>query len=54
MCDELDARVRLWFGQDCGPCQRRGIIRTCVDAKAYALTFDDGPSPVYVKHVDVV
>ena len=33
--------------QDCGPCQSDvGIIRQCVDATSYALTFDDGPSTV--------
>ena len=37
---------------DCGPCTpEKGIIRACVDPKAYAITFDDGPSSKCVRAV---
>lgn len=32
--------------RDCGPCQEPGIASTCKNPGEYALTFDDGPSPV--------
>ena len=33
---------------DCGPCQPSGVSTQCVNAGDFALTFDDGPSSVYV------
>ncbi len=31
---------------DCGPCQPFGDIRTCTANNKWALTIDDGPSPL--------